>query len=273
MRRSVVRQSTVFALTAALVFSFSAPAWSEEEQPDRIMLRLGGYHARNANSIVRLDANNAPVGTYLDFNKTLGGDTQTTVTRLDGLYRFNDRHGLGLSWYALRFNGSKVLEKDIEWNGQTYPFNTLVDSEIRFDVYKLNYDYSLFHTEEAELGASAGFHVMRTGVSIAAQGINRSGSESVTAPLPVWGLFANYHFTPRFTAYYNYQFFFINYQNKIKGGLQDFLFGLEYRVFRNIALGAAYNRFALYLDARGDASTIYLDTNWNGGLLYGAMYF
>jgi hypothetical protein len=148
-----------------------------------------------------------------------------------------------------------------------------VDSEIKFDVYKLNYQYSLFHNDKVELGALFGFHVMRTFAGISASGIVQSQGQAITAPLPVFGLFADYNFTPRFSAFYNYQWFFINYQDKVKGGLQDFLIGLEYRLFRHVALGAASNRFALSLEAKGDTATLNLNTNWNGGLLYGAVYF
>ena len=263
----------VIAIITGLV-AVAAPARAEEERlPDRLMLRLGGYTVRNADVIVRLAAHDLPVGAYIDFHETLGGETKASVVRVDGLYRFNERHGLMLSTYALRFKGSKVLGEDIEWNGQLYPISTQVDSEIKFDVYKMSYQYSLFHTEEAELGATFGLHVMKVAVSLVAHDISQSGSQAVTAPLPVFGLSADYNFTPRLSGYYNYQLFFINYHDKVKGGLQDFLLGLEYRLFRNVALGAAYNRFGLHGKAKGDRSTLYLDTNWNGGMLYGAVYF
>ena len=167
----------------------------------------------------------------------------------------------------------RILDRNIEWGGVTYPLSTQVDSKLKFDVYKLNYQYSVFHDEKAELGASFGFHVMHIFAGIDASGINESHSEAATAPLPVWGLFADYNFTPRFSAYYNYQFFFINVDDKFKGGLQDFIFGLEYRLIRNVALGAAYNRFALNVDIKKDVATLHLNTNWNGGMLYGAVYF
>jgi hypothetical protein len=237
------------------------------------MIRMGGYHVRNADTIVRLDANDLPVGAYIDFDQTLGGATSATVGRLDGLYRFNEHHGLGLSWYALKFKGSRVLQKDLAWGDQTFTANTQVDSELRFDVYKLNYQYSLFHNEKAELGALVGLHIMRTFVSINAVGISQSQSQTVTAPLPVFGLFADYNFTPRLSAYYNIQIFSINYQDKVKGGMQDTLIGLEYRLFRNVALGTAYNRFSLNMDIKGDAATLHLDSSWNGLMGYGSLYF
>ena len=258
---------------AAFVLAGAVRAGAEEEWlPDTFMLRLGGYHAANADTIMRLDANQLPVGTYIDFHDTLGGDTTTTVFRMDGLYRFNDKHGIGISWYALRFTGSTVLGQDIEWGGHPITAGVQVDSKLNFDVYKINYQYSVYHNDKVELGASVGLHIMRISAGITANGKSQ-GDEAVTAPLPEIGLFADYKFTPRFSAFYNYQWFFINYQEKVKGGLQDFLFGLEYRVFRNVALGLAYNRFALSVKAQQDTTTLYLNTNWNGGMLYGALYF
>ena len=252
----------------------AAPVWADEGiLPNKFMLRLGGYEIQSANTIVRLDAANASAGAYLDFHETLGGDTRSTVFRLDSLYRFNDHHSLGFAWYEVKFTGSRVLSEDIKWGGITYPADTQVDSKLKFDVYKLNYQYSLFHNEEAELGASFGFHVMRLSTGISDSSIGQSKSKAATAPLPVWGLFADYNFTPRFSIYYNYQFFFINYGENVKGGLQDFLFGLEYRLFRNIALGAAYNRFSMNAEIKKDVATLNLSTSWNGGMLYGSVYF
>jgi hypothetical protein len=264
--------STMSAQTATLLAPTPTAA-APEAFPDRFMLRLGGYRAENANTIMRLDANSAPVGAYIDFKQTLGGESSTTVARMDGLYRFNDKHALGLSWYTLKFKGSRFLSQEIKWGDQTFAKDTQVDSEIKFDIYKLNYQYSLFHNEKAELGALFGLHIMRAFAGISASGIVQSQGQAITAPLPVFGLFADYNFTPRFSAFYNYQWFFINYEDKVKGGLQDFLIGLEYRLFRHVALGAAYNRFALNMDLRGDAATLILNTSWNGGMLYGSLYF
>jgi len=262
------------SLVATLALAGAIRAEAEEEKlPDTFSLRLGGYNIQNANTIARLDANSAPVGAYINFQDTLGGESTATVLRLDGLYRFNERHGLGFAWYDVKFAGSRVLNQDIEWGGQTYPVNSQVDSELEFNVYKLNYQYSLFHNQEAELGVSLGLHVMRISTGLNASGINQSQSQSVTAPLPVWGLFANYKFTPRFSAFYNYQVFNISYENTVSGGLQDLLIGVEYRLFRNFALGAAYNRFGMHMKLKREDTTLYLDTNWDGGMLYGAVYF
>jgi hypothetical protein len=263
----------IFTLAVFALLSAGRAEGAEETLPDTFGLRLGGYNIRSATTILRRDSANYPVGGYVDFADTLGGETEARVLRLDGFYRFDPHHALGYSWYDLKFTGSRVLGQDIQWGDTVYPLNTQVDSELRFSVYKVNYQYSLHNDKNVELGVLAGFHVMKVGIDLNAVGISRSTSETITAPLPVFGLFARYNFTPRFSAYYNYQWFFISIDDKVRGGLQDFILGAEYRVIENLALGLAYNRFALDIKAKRDASTTYVETDWNGGMLYGAVYF
>jgi hypothetical protein len=266
------------ALAAAVLLLaglIAGPASAEDKPyPDRWMLRLGGYNVSDADTIVRLDANSAPAGLYIDFAQTLGGQTSANVGRLDGYFRFNDRHSLGFSWYSLHFNGYRTLQKDIDWGDINFPIGADVSSEIKFNVYKLSYQYSLINNAEVELGGLIGLHVMDTSISLSSTGlVAQARADSVTAPLPVLGLYARYNFTPKLSIYYNYQFFFINYQDQVKGGLQDFLLGLEYRVWRNVALGAALNKFSMSIEDREDNATLYVDTNWRGAMLYGALYF
>jgi hypothetical protein len=275
------KHSLRMLLSALAIAAFALPGSgrvdaAEEPLPDQLSLRLGGYNIRNSNSIVRRDSNGFPAGAYIDFNDTLGGESTATVFRADGLYRFNNNHALGFSWYSINFSGSRVADTTINWGDQVYPVNFQIDSKLEFDVYKLNYQYSLLRDEKAELGALIGFHVLKTAISL--NGFNagaqvQSSSESVTAPLPVFGLFARYNFTRELAAYYNYQWFFVNYEDTVKGGLQDFILGLEYRLVENVSLGVAYNRFALHLEAKNNSSTTFVDTNWNGGMLYAGLHF
>lgn len=262
--------AAVFMATALL--SNTPARGADEPLPDRTMIRLGGFSVRDADTLVRLDSSAAPVGLFVDFEDTLGGETDADVVRLDGLYRFDDRHALGYSWYALKFTGRRAIGTEIRWGNETFSVGATVDSEVRFDVFKLSYQYSLFHKDEAELGVLAGLHVMRATAALGAAGTGEV-RESVTAPLPVFGVFANYRFSPRWSSYFNYQLFFINYEDKAKGGLQDLMVGLEYRLSRHVALGAALNGFAMDLEARDDAATLHVNTSWSGWMLYGSLYF
>ena len=242
-----------------------------EPLPERFMLRAGGLFLAQINTTLRLDAAHAPIGTSIDFNKTLGGDDQASSARIDSVYRFNDNHAIGLSWYKIRLKGERTLDRDIEWDGVTYPINATVDSFLNEDIYKLNYRYSLYHNQDVELGLSAGFHVTRIGIGLNAASVGAK-NESVTAPLPVFGTFVSYNFTPKFSLMGNYEFFFLNFDN-VGGSLQDLLFGLEYRVLRNLAVGGAFNLYTLQAHYGTDKFDFSLDQTWSGVMGYITFYF
>ena len=57
------------------------------------MIRLGNYYVTRANTDFTV-LNSGGAGTSISFSKDLGGETTDSVPRLDGYYRFNDRHRL-----------------------------------------------------------------------------------------------------------------------------------------------------------------------------------
>lgn len=249
---------------------------SQSQEPDTAMVRIGGYHVSGANTIVRLDAANAPTGVYIDFDQTLGGDSSANVARIDGYYRFTNHSGLGYSWYGLRLTGNRTLQNDITWGDINFPAGTGVSSEMKYNVYKVNYQYSLINNPEVELGGLLGLNVMTISAKLDSTGPAPQGqADSVTAPLPVIGIYARYNFTPKFSIYTNYQFFFLNNNgDKVSGNFQDFLLGLEYRVWRHVALGAAYNRLTMSLESRKNAdATLYANSSWKGVMLYVGINF
>jgi hypothetical protein len=253
----------------------SNPPMTEDEEtkkvPDRFMLRAGGFAMSNIGTSASLSPGSSAVGGTINFNQTLGLDTSAFSGRVDAVYRFGEHGAMGFSWYSFNLKGSRAIDKTIDWNGQTYPINTQVDSFLDQDIYKLNYRYSLYHNDDIEFGVEAGFDVQHFDVGLSASGIGQSSSEALTAPLPVFGAFVNYHFTPRLLLGLEYEFFFLELDNA-SGSLQDLLLSLEYRVFKNVALGAAFNFYGLDAEYSSSSSTVTLQQDWNGLLLYASFY-
>ena len=50
--------------------------------------------------------------------------------------------------------------------------------------------------------------------------------------------------------------------------------GLEYRLFKYLAIGAAYDRLSvdLQIDSGGNGARIKVDNDWNIAYLYGTLY-
>ena len=250
----------------------AAPEEPTEAFPNRFMLRGGLFYFSKLRTTASADSKVAPVGASIDFNRTLGLDTSAFSGRVDAYFRFNDYNAIGASWYRFRLSGSRRLDTQIEWDGMTYPINAQVDSSFDQDIYKLNYRLSFYHNPDIEFGASAGFNVQHYHIALNASGIGQSQSEALTAPLPVFGAYVNYNFTPRLLLNGEYEFFFLDFDNA-SGSLQDFIVALEYRLFKNMAVGGAFDFYSMNARYENSTTIFTVDQTWHALMLYAAIYF
>lgn len=270
---SAGKEPSMLALSAPAYAGAPPPQTTEEAKekvPDRFMLRAGGFAMANISTSAALAPAGSSVGGTINFNEVLGLDSSSFSGRVDAVYRFGEHGAIGFSWYSFNLTGSRAIDRTIDWNGQTIPINTQVDSFLDQDIYKLNYRYSIYHNDEIEFGAEAGFDIQHFKVGLNTTNFGET-SEAATAPLPVFGAYINYHFTPRLLLGIEYEFFFLELDNA-SGSLQDLLLSLEYRVFKNVALGAAFNFYSLDAEYTSSSSTLDLQQQWNGLLLYASLY-
>ncbi len=244
----------------------------EERFPDDFKLRAGVFLLSDISTVARMDAKNLPVGTSVDLSKNLALDTSDLSGRVDAIFRLSERSALGASWYSFRLAGSRVIDKTIEWNGETYPINTRVDSFFNQDIYKLNYRYSLYHNADIEFGIDAGFNIQHFKIGLSSPTIGLGSEEALTAPLPVFGFFINHHFTPRLVLGLEYEFFFLDFDNA-SGSLQDFLVSLEYRLIKNVAIGGAFDFYSLDADYSTANANFSIQQSWDGFMLFASVYF
>ena len=200
------------------------------------MIRGGWAYVFGATANVSKGGPLLGVGTNVDLTNTLGVDSSTDAFRLDGLYRFNDRHAIGLSWYRVGLSGNKSLNQQIDINDQTIQAGASTTTSLNFNIYRLLYNYSFYRNEKVELGVSPGLYMMQTKFNFAAQGTinNVAGNsatvnEQLTLPLPSIGFVANYNITPKLQFQSRYDFFYLT-VGDYNGNMFEFYAGLEYRL-------------------------------------------
>ena len=224
-----------------------------EEFHDRLIIRGGWAYVFGANVEATLPGPITGVGTSIDFSKTLGGDTSTDAFRIDTLYRFNERHALGLSWYRVGLGAQKTITEQIQIDDNTINAGASVNSSLNLNLYRLIYNYSFYRTDKAELALSPGLYIANTKFAFTAQGSITSPNnqpsnsttvnEKLTVPLPSIGFVVNYNITPRFQFQTRGDFFYLAIGD-YEGAMFEFYAGLEYRLFKHFALGAAYDRLS-----------------------------
>lgn len=280
----------IFLMMAMVAVSVLGLAWearaeddpAKKELPDRFMIRGGWAYVFGVNADVTVRGERTGIGTSVDFGKTLGGDDSTNALRIDALYRFNDRHSIGFSWYRVALGGENtILDQQIQIGDSIISANASIQSDLNLNLYRFLYNYSFYRTDKVELALSPGVYMASTKFGLTAQGnITLPNSqpatatgvkEDVTVPLPSFGLLMNYNITSRFQFQTRADFFYFN-AASYEGSMFEFYAGLEYRLFKHLAVGAAYDRLSADLqDTNHDGWEF--DFSYNLAFVYGSLYF
>ena len=209
----------VLSFSAVLFFSLGPhPAWAGEmslsdifsltwpedtKLPDRLMIRGGYGYVFGANTTIQANGP-AGIGTELDFDRDLGGETTGSLGRADMLFRFNSRHAAGFTWYKLNRDGLVSNQTSFNWDGLTYRAGGSVQTTLNIELYRFWYMWSFYRGESLELAFSPGVYLARLQTSLAgtltvadsagamATATARTKGQDLTLPLPSLGLIGNY---------------------------------------------------------------------------------
>ena len=284
---AVLRKGRILFIVSIIALAFSSPIYAEEKtdssksdtaQQDKLMIRAGWAYVFGASANVSVGGPVLGVGTNIDLTNTLGVTNSTDALRLDTLYRFNDRHAIGFSWYRVGLSGEKNLNQQIQIRDQVIPAGAFTQTSLSFNIYRLLYDYSFYRNDKVELGVSPGLYMMETKFNFTGHiAVNNTTSSTavvnsqLTVPLPSIGLVANYNITPKLQFQSRYDFFYLTI-GQYQGSMFEFYGGLEYRVVQHFALGAAYDRLQAGLRGNEPQSGFNIGFSYNLLYLYATLY-
>ncbi|GAB4342058.1 MAG: hypothetical protein Kow0037_29120 [Calditrichia bacterium] len=90
-------------------------------------------------------------GTQFSLSEELEADP-AIFNRIRVLYNFNERNHLGALFAPLSINSSGELDRDLFFEGETFPANTPLETTFKFNSYRLFYRYDLVRREKVEFG-------------------------------------------------------------------------------------------------------------------------
>jgi len=256
----------ILILCAIAAMIFAAPAAAADSiDGDRFSISLGIF-VTDRDTETSLDGTTSN-GTPTDLEGDLGLNASDSVFRLDGYYRFNDRHRVDFSIFDLSRTGSKQLQRDIQWGDRLFAIDTVVEADFDITIYKAAYTYSFMQKENGYLGASFGLYTLDSKVGLAEQNLGPAEFGDITAPLPVIGLRGDYEFSDKWTFRASSEFFFIEFDN-VDGSLVDIYAGLDYSVSDSISVGLGVNSVVLDVGVTKSSFQGSLDWKYTGGLLF-----
>jgi len=261
------KSSTFLVASAALLFSaIPAAAAQSADIDDRFSVSLGMFFT-DRDTRTRVNGDIPDSGTDVDLEGDLGFDKSDAVFRVDGYFRFNEKHRIDFSVFDLSRNGSKQIDEELVWDGEIYPIDVLVKASLDLDIYKVAYTWSFIQRDNGYLGATAGLYVLDIGTSIAAETIGQASSGGTTAPLPVLGLRGQYDFSEKWSFRGSAEFFAVDYDN-YSGSLYDIYAGVDYQFSEQVAVGVGINSVGLDIDVEENRFDGNLDWRYDGGLIF-----
>jgi len=216
---------------------------------DTFDLSLGAF-ILSTKTTVRADGSPAPgapveICTPIDVERQLDISDRASF-RLDGYWRFLERHKLRVMYFDENRSGDKTITAEIVFRGQTYPVNTQISTRFDTVVAELAYEYAFLKGEHYELAGSIGIHDLTFKLQLTAAGQNVNAQQSARAdvdgPLPVLGVHYVWEFYPRWSLDAMFQFFALKYQ-QYDGNLQDYNATVYYMPWKNFGFGVGWNEF------------------------------
>jgi len=278
MNISGIKKYFLHGLLLAMI-TFMAPfSQAEEELPDTFQLRVGGYFL--ADQSTDLLVRSKGLGATINIQDLFNMKEQNQVFRINGFYRFTPKHSVEFAWYSINNSSATNEGVEFEWGDENITAKGTLDTHLNTDIYKINYVYSFYHSQELEAGIDMGLHITKIDIGFSGSyevdgNISDATAESVktTAPLPVIGFRFKYNISPALSVLYATDFFFITYE-KITGAMTDTLVSIDYRITDHLGAGIGFNSTRMRLkDETEDDKEIYIQHDVAGGLVYATLTF
>ena len=276
VRQAVVRAGIALSATAALLLG-SANAEAQDTPnllEDSWGISLGTF-ILDSDTEVQLNGESGD-GDRFNWEHTLGGGEETRF-RLDGQWRFGDRHKLRFLWFNSSRTKSRTLRSGHPLRRRDFPLSARVEGEFSFDIYELAYEYRSAARGNFELNGSyrpALRPTCRSGCPhgprppAASWSADISEDASVAAPLPVIGVRGLWGLPHNFWIDASAQYFALSF-DEYDGNLQDYRIGVTWqpRKWLGVGLGVQPVRGSTSTSKR-IGSTGPLDWTYRGPMLY-----
>ena len=268
---------------SATVAATSTQALAEEESLtglDTFKLEAGVFLPA-IDSNLKIKSKSIGEGTGIDLENDLGFDDTISIGRVGGYWRFAKRHRLNFGYYGFNRDASKEIEEQIVIDDKVFDVGAELKSTWDLDFIYADYAYSFFQGRQWELSASIGLYWLSNTITLKGTG-SISGEEvvekelteksSVDLPVPLFGLTAEYYFTPKWRALIGVNYFTIS-LDEWDGSLLQCNANLEYLFHRYFGIGAGFYYFDADVERNTSTKVTNLDYTYNGVQVYGIWHF
>ncbi|MFV2056632.1 MAG: hypothetical protein ACC707_09200 [Thiohalomonadales bacterium] len=263
---------------------FSSLATAAEKLPDRWSISLSAVKIDGSNTSAGFANTDSiiPIGIAVDLNRNLGIKDNDNSFRIDGYYRFTDRHQIVFSNYKIKLDGTKTLTEGFTWNDQPYEIGAQVSSFFNNTTTKLGYLFSFHHDNKVELAIGGGLHITEFNIGLnllatadggtAPSEFNSNGELKATAPVPFMSFLVHYDISQRWSFNWKYDSLRLSFNN-VDGTMIDSMASVEHRTYEHVAFGFGVNSFRINIDGEDSTSRFVVKSAFDGILIYARAAF
>jgi hypothetical protein len=200
--RGLVQLLAPLALAVVLAHPIGAQAAPERNHLyDKFQL-TGGFAFVRFNTTIRVDTPDGP-GTEIDVEDDLNADRTVPDPRFGLRWQISRKHSLEFGYLFARRTGERTLQRDIEYQGETYDAGLLVKTKFDSDLASLTWRWAFHASDKSQIGATLGLGAIlfRTGLdgylSVNDQTAEVSASRDLTAPVGSLGAFGHWKLSPK----------------------------------------------------------------------------
>jgi hypothetical protein len=135
-------------------------------------------------------------GTLFSLSEELTADP-SFFYRIRLFYNFNERHHLGALFAPLSIQSTGQLDRDLFFEGVTFPSETLLETIYQFNSYRLVYRYDFLRKEKLELGI--GFTAKIRDAKIAVESKDAQSEKTNVGFVPIIHFRLCWKLNPRFS--------------------------------------------------------------------------
>ncbi len=218
---------------------------------DRFSVR-GSYQQPSVSSALRYDSSTGQRGTDLSGEGDLGLDDQLNKGNLELMFRMLDRHRIRGEFFQLKRGGEALMLRPVRFGDDTYLVSDRVVTETDIRFFGLTYTYSFLKAERFEFSGGFGLHLFQVDGLASVPARRLEERLDAAGPFPTVAVDGSYRITPRFSLNARAQYFGVGI-DAFDGSLGVYHADLQFRAWRNLALGLGYTKTSLRVDSTDES--------------------
>lgn len=257
----------IILLLQAIWMTFgAAAAIAQTDDFDKFGVSLGWFFT-DRETDTRFDSTIGSPGTDVDLEEELGLDKSDSAFRVDGYYRFAEKHQINFSVFDLSREATTQIQEDISWDDTVFLLDTVLTTEFDLVIYKIDYTWRFMQRDKGYLGLTGGLYIADFDFDLFTTNVDLFDRSGATAPLPVIGLRGAYDFSERWRFRADGEIFFLEYED-FDGSLYDVYAGLEYSFSEHMGIGVGVNTVRMNLGLTKTNLSGDLDWEYTGALVF-----